>query len=88
MSISVPVDVEERLSGYIEDAFLAGNPGVQITPGTSLLGSRIMDSLGLLEMIDFMEREFGITVEESEMIPENLDSIERMTRFVHSKNEG
>ncbi len=88
MPVSAPVEIEERLSGYIADAFLVGNPGVQITAGTSLLGSRIIDSLGLLEMIDFMEREFGITVEETEMVPENLDSIERMTRFVQYKVEG
>lgn len=82
------VEVEEKLTKFISEAFLAGNRNIRINSGTSLLGNRIVDSLGILEMIEFMEREFGITVEETEMIPENLDSIEKMTRFVKVKTEG
>lgn len=80
-------DVEKRLFDYISDSFLTAIPNVKITPQTSLLGSRIIDSLGILEMIEFLEREFDISVEETEMIPENLDSIDNMSRFIMKKIE-
>lgn len=88
MQIDSSFDIAERISGYVSEAFLAGNRNVHFTPQTSLLGSRIIDSLGILEMIEYMEREFGITVEETEMIPENLDSIESMSKFVQHKIGG
>ncbi|WPO39145.1 acyl carrier protein [Tardiphaga sp. 42S5] len=53
--------------------------------GTSLLDQGIIDSTGVLEVIGFIEETFGITVEDSELLPENLDSIEGIARFVMSK---
>ena len=44
-----------------------------------------MDSTGILEVISFMEAEFGIKVADEEMLPENLDSIERIVAFVGRK---
>ncbi|KZD24778.1 acyl carrier protein [Tardiphaga robiniae] len=52
---------------------------------TSLLDQGIIDSTGVLEVIGFIEETFGITVEDSELLPENLDSIEGIARFVMSK---
>jgi len=52
---------------------------------TSLLDQGIIDSTGVLEVIGFIEETFGITVEDSELLPENLDSIEGISRFVMSK---
>jgi acyl carrier protein len=52
---------------------------------TSLLDQGIIDSTGVLEVIVFIESTFGITVEDSEMLPENLDSIERIAAFVARK---
>jgi acyl carrier protein len=52
---------------------------------TSLLDHGIIDSTGVLEVIMFVETTFGVTVEDSEMLPENLDSIERIAAFVQRK---
>jgi acyl carrier protein len=52
---------------------------------TSLLDHGIIDSTGVLEVIMFIESTFGVTVEDSEMLPENLDSIERIAAFVAKK---
>jgi acyl carrier protein len=51
----------------------------------SLLDRGIIDSTGVLEIIGFLEDTFGIRVEDSEMLPENLDSIERIAHFVTRK---
>ena len=49
---------------------------------SSLLDSGIIDSTGVLELIAFVEDKFGISVADDEMIPENLDSIENLAKFI------
>jgi acyl carrier protein len=51
----------------------------------SLLDRGIVDSTGMLEIIMFIEDELGVKVEDEEMIPENLDSVNRIAAFVSSK---
>lgn len=51
----------------------------------SLLDRGIVDSTGVLELISFLEDHFGMVVEDGELHPENLDSIERITAFVTRK---
>jgi acyl carrier protein len=55
---------------------------------TSLLDQAIIDSTGVLEVIGYIENEFGITVDDAEMLPENLDSIGRIAAFVQRKKGG
>ncbi|MDB5618240.1 acyl carrier protein [Tardiphaga sp.] len=52
---------------------------------TSLLDQGVIDSTGVLEVIGFIEETFGITVEDSELLPENLDSIEGIAQYVIRK---
>lgn len=51
----------------------------------SLLDQGIIDSTGVLEVIGFIEDTFGFRVDDNEMLPENLDSIERISSFVERK---
>ncbi len=51
----------------------------------SLLDTGIIDSTGVLEVISFLERDFGIQVADDEIVPENLDSIERLASYVQRK---
>ena len=52
---------------------------------TSLLDQGIVDSTGVLEIIGFIEETFGITVEVSELLPENLDSIQGIEQYIIRK---
>lgn len=52
---------------------------------TFLLQSGIVDSLGILELVAFIENEFGITVSDDELMPENFQNIAMMTSFVAGK---
>ncbi len=56
-----------------------------LSDDASLLDHGIIDSTGVLELIDFVESTYGIKVEDDEMVPENLDSINRITAFVARK---
>jgi acyl carrier protein len=53
----------------------------------SLLGRGIVDSTGMLEIIMFIEEQLGVTVKDEEMVPENLDSVNRIAAFVESKRK-
>jgi acyl carrier protein len=51
----------------------------------ALLGTGILDSLGILEVVAFVEREFAITVADEELVPESFESIASIARFVEEK---
>jgi acyl carrier protein len=56
-----------------------------LTDSASLLDLGVVDSTGVLEIMGFLESTFGVTVEDDEIVPENLDSIERIAAFVERK---
>ncbi|WP_233490222.1 acyl carrier protein [Thiocapsa marina] len=51
----------------------------------SFLDKGIIDSTGILELVTFLEQEFGIQIADEELLPENLDSIDRLVNFIHRK---
>ena len=51
----------------------------------SFLKKGILDSTGILEVVSFIEEKFNISVDDEELIPENLDSVNNLTRFVNEK---
>ena len=53
---------------------------------TSFLENGIINSTGILELVLFLEETFGFTVEDEELIPENLDSIANIANYVRKKN--
>jgi acyl carrier protein len=55
----------------------------------SFMGEGIVDSTGVLQLVAFLEETYGITVEDEEMIPENLDSISNVSAYlVHKMSSG
>jgi acyl carrier protein len=77
--------VRSDLIAFIVANYLFGD--ASRTPGDddSLMDRGVIDSTGILEMIEFLEANFGIEVSEKETIPQNLDSISNLIRFVMSK---
>lgn len=51
----------------------------------SLLESGLIDSLGILELVEYLEDKFGIELQDDDLSPENFDSIAALTRFVATK---
>ena len=54
----------------------------------SFMENGIIDSTGILELIDFTEETYGISINDNELLPENLDSLDNISRFILSKKEG
>lgn len=77
-------DIQTQVRGFITSNFYVSNPAA-LAADASLLEQGIIDSTGILEVIGFLESTFGITVEDAELLPENLDSIQRISEFVSRK---
>lgn len=75
---------KERIRQFILKNFYVAD-AASLLDDTSLLDQGIIDSTGVLEVIAFIEDEFGVKVEDEEMLPENLDSIDRIDAFVARK---
>ena len=76
--------LQQQIRDFVTSNFYVADPKA-LEDRTSLLDQGIIDSTGVLEVIMFIESTFGVTVEDSEMLPENLDSIERIAAFVARK---
>jgi acyl carrier protein len=80
-------DLETDLRQFIVENFLFGREDKPLGNDDSLLDLGIIDSTGVLELVGFLEQKYQITIEDEELVPENLDSIERLVRFVSRKIE-
>ena len=78
-------DISLAVRRFIGENFLFRDDGDAITHDASLLDAGIIDSTGVLELVCFLETEFGIEVTDDEMLPENLDSIRAITSYVGRK---
>lgn len=77
--------VRERLVKFIIDDLLLGDESRLPASDESLLETGVIDSTGVLELIEFLDEAFGVQVEDSETVPENLDGIDRLTAYVERK---
>lgn len=77
--------IREDLVGFVLENFLFGEVGRMPGDSVSLMESGVLDSTGVLELIEFLEGHFAIEVTESETIPENLGSVANLSRYVGSK---
>ncbi|MBP1626591.1 MAG: acyl carrier protein [Holophagaceae bacterium] len=75
--------LESNLRRFISDNFYV-EPD-ELSAEVSLIGSGIVDSTGVLEIILHLEEIYGIKVEDAEALPRNLDSISNLVRFIESK---
>lgn len=77
-------DIGDKVRAFILENFLFGkNDGLK--NDTPLLGQGIIDSTGVLELVSFLEEEFSVTVEDEELVPENLDSIDNVVTYLRRK---
>jgi acyl carrier protein len=74
-----------ELKSYIQDNFLFGRPDLQLPDDLSFLESGIIDSTGILELLAFIEKNYGFRPEDDELVPENLDSIRNLCAYIERK---
>ena len=74
-----------KIRGFIFDNFLFDAEDEALKNDTSFLEEGIIDSTGVLELVDWLEEEFSISVEDDELIPENLDSVNLLSAYIIKK---
>mgnify|MGYP001271394039 CR=1 FL=1 len=79
-----PMDTKQRVREFVTSNFFVQDAS-SLTDSASLLELGIVDSTGVLEIMGFLETTFAVAVEDDEIVPENLDSIDRIAAFVERK---
>ena len=78
-------DTERRVRKFIEDNFLFREDRAGIADTDSLLDAGLIDSTGVLELVAFLEGDFGIRLADADIVPANLDSVRAIVDFVEGK---
>ena len=76
--------IEHEIRRFITENFLYGRP-LEFSGDDSFLEMGLIDSTGILELVSFLEKQYQITVEDVDLVPENLDSIAQLASFVERK---
>ena len=79
------MNYEEMFRKYISENILFSKDGYPYPDNTSFLEEGIVDSTSVLELIIFIEENFNISVDDSEILPDNFDSISNLVAYVHRK---
>lgn len=74
--------IRNAVRTFMIENFLFGDAASMPANGESLLDSGLMDSTGVLELVAYLEDQFGITLADSDIVPANLDSVDRIAAFV------
>jgi acyl carrier protein len=78
---------EQRIRDFINDSFPPADGDAGFPSTRSLLESGTIDSMGVLTLVTWLEEEFGITVDDEDVVPENLDSIASIDAYLAAKLE-
>ncbi len=76
---------ESVVRKFIADNFMYREGVKTLGDDDSLLDKGLIDSTGVLELVFFLEKNFSIKVNDEEVLPENLDSVNRIAKFVQKK---
>ena len=77
--------MQQQIRSFILSSFLFTDDESKLKNNDSLLEQGIMDSTGVLELVAFLESQFGIKVADDELLPENLDSVDQIAAFIARK---
>ena len=69
-------------AGFFVTIFRLEETSTRLAEDASLLDAGVIDSTGVLELVDFIERRFGLNVPDGDLLPENFESIANITRYV------
>ena len=77
--------IRKELKDFITEVFLVGDNNGSLNDSESFMQAGIIDSTGVLELASFIEQQYSFTIEDDEMTPGNLDSINNLVTFISRK---
>ena len=78
-------EIDQQIRRFIIDNFLFGEEDTRFSNDASFLEQGIIDSTGVLELVMFIATEYGIKIKDTELVPANLDSVDKLVRFIDRK---
>lgn len=82
------MNVTDQIRHYLEARLPSDHKGTQLTDNTLLLEQKIIDSIGMLEMIFFIQETFGIEVPDEDISPDHFDTINKLAAYIESRTSG
>jgi len=80
--------LRDKIRDFILQNYLFTTDTTALGLDDSLLGRGIVDSSGMMEIIFFIEEQLGVAMREDEMVPDNLDSVNKIAKFVQGRQQG
>lgn len=80
------MEIENQLREYIIDNFMYADDDGQLTSDMSLFDNGIMDSTGVLDLVAFIEEKYQVQVDDTDLVPENFDSLTAIATYIKSKS--
>jgi len=77
-------DIAQRIRTFVIDNLLFGQEGT-FSNEDSFLENGMIDSMGILSLVEFVTEAFSVSIADTEIVPENWDSVNRIVRFVQTK---
>ena len=81
------MNIRQQIRQFIAENFLFVDDGHDLDDTASLMDEGIVDSMGILELILFIEETFHISVDDDEIEPDNLDSVDNLYNYITRKTE-
>ena len=82
------MEVRDRIRDFILESVLAGSSSIGVADDDSFMDKGLIDSTGILELVAFIQDEFKIDVRDEELIPDNFDSVAKLSSYISRKTGG
>lgn len=76
-------DLTTQITGFIHERFPATQD--DLTPDAPLLEAGLVDSLGILDIVEHIEETYSVTIDDDELLADNFSSVAEIAAFVHAK---
>ncbi len=77
--------MHDKIREFIFENFLFDSDGKELDNDASFLETGIIDSTGMLELVSWVQETYGFEIEDTELVPDNLDSVNRLAMFIGKK---
>jgi len=81
------MDIQAQLRDYIAQNLLFSDDGFGYSDDASFLEEGIVDSVGIMELVMFLEENFGISVDDEDLTPDNFDSVNKLAAYIKRMSE-
>lgn len=79
------MNMQSKIEKFIIEELIVGSKKSSLDPNESLISTGVLDSLALLQLIEFLQEEFGAKIEDEELLAENFQSINAIMAFLKKK---